>query len=65
MICYNEFRIKSAEANVGNELRINKCEHNLGEECLKMWFENSNSCQCCRDKSSGTQKNRAKHYSCG
>ena len=50
VICYNEFGIPNPEGIQEAPLRLPNCQHIFGENCIKKWFEESDSCPYCRDK---------------
>lgn len=58
MICYNDFGVKNPDGQIEPAVRLRKCKHILGENCLKKWFEDSDSCPYCRDKVPSIHKNR-------
>lgn len=60
MICYNEFGVKNPDGQIEVAVRLGKCKHILGENCLKKWFEDSDSCPYCRDKVPSIQKHKAR-----
>lgn len=50
VICYNDYGVESPEGINEAPLRLPKCKHVFGDHCIKKWFEDSDSCPCCRDK---------------
>lgn len=50
VICYNEFNTMTPEGISEAPLRLPRCKHVFGDQCIKKWFEESDSCPYCRDK---------------
>jgi len=50
IICYNDFGVPNPEGLIEQPIRLPKCKHIFGDNCIKKWFEDSDTCPYCRDK---------------